>query len=160
MERLFEALAGVIAVDAGYTGGSAKNPRYEIVQLGITGHAEAVQVVYNPGVVQYDELLDVYWRNIDPTDAGGQFCDRGQQYRPIIFYGDETQKRAADASKAALEAAGRFTRIVTRILPASAFWRAEPAHQGFYRTHPFEYQIYLTGCGRDDRLRTLWGKSW
>jgi methionine-S-sulfoxide reductase len=159
MERAFEALAGVMAVDAGYAGGSAKNPRYETVQLGITGHAEAVQVVYDQRVIQYGELLAVYWRNIDPTDAGGQFCDRGQQYRPIIFYGDDAQKGAAEASKAALEATGRFKRVVTQVLPASTFWRAEPVHQGFYRTHPFEYQIYQTGCGREAKLRDLWRAS-
>ena len=159
LERAFEERARVIAVNAGYAGGSAKNPRYEIVQLGITGHAEAVQILYDPEVIQYGRLLETYWRNIDPTDAGGQFCDRGQQYRPIIFYGDDDQKAAAEASKAALEAAGRFKRIVTQILPASTFWQAEPVHQGFYRTHPFEYQIYQTGCGREARLRDLWRAS-
>jgi peptide-methionine (S)-S-oxide reductase len=158
MERAFDEVAGVVSVDAGYTGGSAKNPRYELVQLGVTGHAEAVQVIYEPRVVSYGELLDAFWRNIDPTDGGGQFCDRGQQYRPIIFYGDTAQKNAAEASKTALEASRRFKRIVTQILPASGFWRAEPAHQDFYRTHPFEYRIYQSGCGRETRLQALWGE--
>jgi peptide-methionine (S)-S-oxide reductase len=159
MERVFDELAGVASVTVGYTGGSAKNPSYELVELAITGHAESVQVVYDPKVIRYAELLDVYWRNTDPTDGGGQFCDRGTQYRPIIFYNDDAQKQAAEGSKKALEDSRRFKRILTQILPASTFWRAEAHHQGFYKTHPFEYRIYQVGCGRDARLLDLWGKG-
>jgi peptide-methionine (S)-S-oxide reductase len=156
MEHVFDELAGVVSVTTGYAGGSAQKPSYALVELGITGHAEAVRVVYDPNVIDYEELLHAYWRNTDPTDGGGQFCDRGPQYRPIIFYNDEAQRQAAEMSKKALTDSRRFKRIATQILPASTFWSAEADHQGFYKTHPFEYRIYRVGCGRDVRLLDLW----
>jgi peptide-methionine (S)-S-oxide reductase len=159
MEHVFDELPGVTSVTVGYAGGTAKNPSYELVELGVTGHAEAVRVVYDPGVIDYRALLDAYWRNIDPTDGGGQFCDQGSQYRPVIFVGDETQKQLAEASKQALEDSRRFKRIAAKIVPASTFWRAEDRHQHFYKTHAFEYRLYRIGCGRDARLQALWGRA-
>jgi peptide-methionine (S)-S-oxide reductase len=156
MEHVFDELPGVVAVTVGYAGGAAKHPTYEQVEMGITGHAESVQVVYDPGSIAYQTLLDAYWHNIDPTDGAGQFCDHGTQYRPIIFYADETQKRLADASKAALEQSHRFSRVMPQIVAASTFWRAEDYHQHYYKTHAAAYRIYRTGCGRDARLRQIW----
>ena len=117
MEHVFDELAGVVSVMVGYTGGAAKNPSYEQVELGVTGHAESVQVVYDPKKIDYEKLLDAYWHNTDPTDGGGQFCDHGTQYRPVIFYNDDVQKQIADASKKALEDSHRFKRILTQIVP-------------------------------------------
>jgi len=158
MEHVFDELPGVVSVTAGYAGGTAKRPSYEQVEMGVTGHAESVRVVYDPKKIAYDALLDAYWHNTDPTTAAGQFCDFGTQYRPIIFYGDETQKAAAERSKAALEASHRFTRVLTAIQPASAFWPAEPVHQHYYKTHAAAYQRYRVGCGRDARLAELWSR--
>ena len=159
MEHAFDELPGVISVTVGYAGGTAKNPSYEQVEMGITGHAESVQVVFDPARIGYDRLLDAYWHNTDPTDGSGQFCDHGTQYRPIIFYADDAQKESAEQSKKALEDSRRFTRVLTRILPASTFWRAEEYHQHYYKTHAALYRLYRIGCGRDARLRELWGKS-
>jgi peptide-methionine (S)-S-oxide reductase len=156
MEHVFDELPGVVSVTTGYAGGSAKRPSYEQVEAGITGHAESVRVVYDPKTIAYDALLDAYWHNTDPTTAAGQFCDFGTQYRPIIFYGDEAQKVAAERSKAALEGSHRFTRVLTQIQPASAFWPAEPLHQHYYKTHAAAYRKYRIGCGRDARLAQLW----
>jgi len=158
MEHVFDELAGVVSVTVGYTGGSARNPSYGQVELGITGHAESVQVVYDPKKIDYQKLLDAYWHNTDPTDGGGQFCDHGTQYRPVIFYNDELQKQIADASKKALEDSHRFKRILTQIVPASTFWRAEAYHQHYYKTNAFQYRMYRVACGRDPRLADLWGK--
>lgn len=157
MEHVFDEIAGVVSVTAGYTGGTAKNPSYEQVEAGVTGHVESVRVIYDPARVRYDTLLTAYWHNTDPTDGAGQFCDHGSQYRPIIFYADETQRRLAEASKRAIEASHRFERVLTRIAPASTFWTAEARHQHFYKTHAAAYQRYSIGCGRDARLKELWG---
>jgi peptide-methionine (S)-S-oxide reductase len=157
MEHVFDELPGVSSVTAGYAGGSVNRPTYEQVEMGVTGHAESVQVVYDPKTIGYDKLLDAYWHNIDPTDGGGQFCDHGTQYRPIIFYADEKQKQLAQESKSAVESSSRFKRVMTQIVPASAFWPAEAYHQHFYKTHAAQYRAYRVGCGRDARLQELWG---
>jgi peptide-methionine (S)-S-oxide reductase len=158
MEHVFDELPGVASVTVGYTGGTAKKPTYEQVEMGITGHAESVQVVYDPAKVSYDALLDAFWHNTDPTTGAGQFCDTGSQYRPIIFIADEAQREAAERSKKALEQSGRFKRVLTQIQPAATFWPAEEYHQHYYKTHAAAYRIYRVGCGRDARLRQLWGQ--
>jgi peptide-methionine (S)-S-oxide reductase len=156
MEAPFDELEGVASTTSGYTGGRVEDPTYEQVSAGGTGHAEAVQVLYDPERVSYEELLRVFWRNVDPTDAGGQFCDRGNQYRTGIFYHSEEQKRQAEATKRKLE--GRFDRpVVTPIEAAGAFYPAEEYHQDFYDKSPIRYKVYRTGCGRDRRLEELWG---
>jgi peptide-methionine (S)-S-oxide reductase len=159
MEHVFDELPGVVSVTAGYAGGSAKKPSYEQVEMGITGHAESVHVVYEPAKIQYETLLNAYWHNTDPTNGAGQFCDIGSQYRPIIFVADDEQKAAADRSKTALEQSGRFKRVLTKIEPATEFWPAEAYHQHYYKTHAAAYQMYRVGCGRDARLRQLWGQG-
>jgi peptide-methionine (S)-S-oxide reductase len=158
MEHVFDALPGVTSVTAGYSGGTAQHPSYEQVEAGITGHAESVQVVFDPAKTSYDVLLDAYWHNIDPTTAAGQFCDYGTQYRPIIFYSNETQRLAAERSKKAVEDSRRFKRVMPQIVAASTFWPAEAYHQHFYKTHAAAYQAYRIGCGRDARLRELWSR--
>jgi peptide-methionine (S)-S-oxide reductase len=158
MEGPFEKLSGVHSVVSGYTGGQKKNPTYEQVSAGGTGHAEAVQIVYDPAKVSYEKLLEVFWHNIDPLQANAQFCDRGSQYRSAIFYHDDAQKTAALESKRAIEAQGRFPRpIVTEIVAASTFYEAEEYHQDFYKRNPLRYNTYRVGCGRDRRLKELWG---
>jgi peptide-methionine (S)-S-oxide reductase len=160
MEATFEEVPGVVSAISGYAGGTVKNPTYEEVSSGTTGHAESVQVAYDSSRITYERLLDVFWHNVDPLDGGGQFCDRGTQYRSDIFYQGEDQKRAAEASKRKLEASGRFSKpIVTRIVPLEAFYPAEEYHQDFYKKNPVRYKMYRLGCGRDARLRELWGKS-
>jgi peptide-methionine (S)-S-oxide reductase len=156
-EHVFDELPGVVSVTVGYAGGTAKKPSYEQVEMGITGHAETVQVVFDPKKIGYAALLEAYWHNMDPTSGAGQFCDTGTQYRPIIFYADEEQKALAEQSKAALEASHRFSRVLAQIVPLSTFWRAEDYHQHYYKTHAAAYAIYRSGCGRDARLRQLWG---
>ena len=158
MEGPFEALEGVESVLSGYTDGERPHPTYEQVSSGRTGHAEAVRVLYDPQVVGYEKLLEVFWHNVDPTDAGGQFCDRGSQYRTGIYPVDAEQRRAAEASKAAI-AAELDEPVVTAITDAGPFWIAEDYHQDYYRTHPTRYRQYRSGCGRDDRLRELWGSA-
>ena len=158
MEPPFEALPGVISVVSGYTGGRTKNPSYEDVSSGVTGHAEAVRIVYEPSKVSFEQLLEVFWHNIDPLTPDQQFCDKGTQYRSAIFYHDEAQRAAAEASKDALAASGRFkTSVVTSIVPARAFFPAEEYHQDYYRHNPLRYKYYRHGCGRDERLQELWG---
>jgi peptide-methionine (S)-S-oxide reductase len=158
MEGPFEALPGVLTVSSGYSGGQEPNPTYEQVSSGTTGHAESVQVVYDPSRVSYEKLLEVFWRNVDPTQAGGQFCDHGRQYRTAIFTADEAQRSAAEESKRRLEASGKLPgRIVTEIVPAGLFYPAEEYHQDFSKKNPLRYQGYRRGCGRDARLRELWG---
>jgi peptide-methionine (S)-S-oxide reductase len=158
MEGPFEKLPGVHSAISGYTGGQKKKPTYEEVSSGGTGHAEAVQVVYDPAKVSYEKLLEVFWHNIDPLQANAQFCDRGSQYRSAIFYHDEAQKAAALESKRALEAEGRLAKpIVTEIVAASVFYPAEEYHQDFYKRNPLRYNSYRMGCGRDRRLKELWG---
>ena len=160
MEPPFDAVPGVYSTTSGYAGGQVKNPTYEQVSSGVTGHAESLRVGYDPQRVTYDQLLEVYWRNVDPIDGGGQFCDRGMQYRPAIFYGSEEQKQAALASKKALETSGRLPRAVAvQIVPLEAFYPAEDYHQDFYKKNAFRYKSYRMGCGRDRRLEAIWGKE-
>jgi peptide-methionine (S)-S-oxide reductase len=160
MERPFEKLDGVISVTAGYTGGHTENPTYQEIEHGDTGHAEAVEIVFDPNKVSYSRLLDVFWHNIDPTNSHGQFCDYGDQYRSEIFYHTEEQQRLAVASKQALEEHKPFAGpVLTRIAPASAFYPAEEYHQDYYKKNPLRYRFYRFRCGRDERLEELWGKS-
>jgi peptide-methionine (S)-S-oxide reductase len=155
----FDTLDGVVATVIGYTGGRKTNPAHEDVAAGRTGHALAVQVLYDPQRLLYSQLLDVFWHNIDPTVPNRQFCAKGAQYRAAIFYHNQTQKRLAEASKQALAASQRFTsRIVTRISPLEAFYQAAVCHQHFYRTHPQCYRLCRAACGREQRLRELWGQ--
>ncbi len=157
MEPPYDELEGAISTISGYIGGTKKNPTYEEVSGGTTGHAEAVQITYDPTKISYEKLLDVFWRNIDPLTANAQFCDAGSQYRSAIFYHDEAQKNLAEASKRRLQ--GRFKQpIVTEIVRATEFYPAEDYHQDYYKKNPIRYKIYRYGCGRDQRLQTLWGK--
>lgn len=159
MEPPFEKLKGVREVVSGYTGGSTVNPTYEEVSAGRTGHREAVRVTYDPAVVSYEQLLQVFWRQIDPTDAEGQFVDRGGQYASAIFYYTPRQKAAAEKSKQALQWSGRFTKpLVTDLLPAGAFYRAEEYHQDYYKKNPLRYKFYRFNSGRDQFLDKVWGK--
>ena len=158
-EEAFEKLAGVTEVVSGYMGGKVKNPSYEQVSTGRTGHTEVVQVVYDSKKVSYERLLEQFWVNHDPTVTDRQFCDAGSQYRPSIFWHDEEQKRLAEASKAKWEKEKPFRqRIVTPIVKAAEFWPAEDYHQDYYRKNPARYKFYVTGCGRYARLDELWGK--
>lgn len=160
MEPPFEKLAGVLSVTSGYTGGSLVNPSYEQVSAGNTGHVEAVEIRFDPARITYDQLLDVFWRNIDPTDGGGQFVDRGDQYRSAIFYLDPTQQLLAAASKARLAASGRFDRpLVTAILPAGPIYPAEAYHQDYYQKNPLRYHYYRYNSGRDQYLERIWGPT-
>lgn len=159
MEPPFEKLDGVHAVLSGYIGGHKPNPTYREVSSGGTGHAEAVEISYDPARVTYQQLLEVFWMNIDPTDGRGQFVDRGDQYRSGIFYLDEEQKRLAEESKARLQASGRFDRpIVTEIVAATTFYRAEAYHQDYYKENPVRYTFYRYNSGRDQFLRKAWGE--
>jgi len=159
MEPPFDELPGVISTTSGYTGGQKKNPTYEEVSAGGTGHAESVEIVFDPAKVTYQQLLDVFWKNIDPLTPDRQFCDVGSQYRPAIFYHSEEQKRLALASKKAIEDSGRFKQpIVTEIVAASPFYRAEEYHQDYYKKNPIRFKYYKFGCGRARRLEQLWGK--
>jgi peptide-methionine (S)-S-oxide reductase len=156
----FEALDGVVSVTSGYTGGSKPNPTYEEVSAGGTGHAESVDVVYDPAKITYDKLLDVFWHNVDPTTADGQFCDHGHQYRTAIFYHDETQRRLAEESKQALERSKKLPGpIVTEIVAAGPFYPAEEYHQDYYKKNPVRYRFYRYTCGRDQRLQEIWGAA-
>jgi len=160
MEPPFDKLPGVISTTSGYTGGQKKDPTYQEVSAGGTGHTEAVQVVYDPKQVSYEKLLDVFWHNIDPTQKDGQFCDHGSQYRTAIFYHDEEQKKLAEAAKARLQQEKPFQGdIVTEIVPAGEFYAAEDYHQDYATKNPIRYKFYRTGCGRDQRLKQLWGKA-
>ena len=160
MEEAFEKVDGVIDVLSGYMGGSAKNPSYEEVSAGRTGHAESVEVRYDPRKVTYPQLLEAFWRNVDPVTPEAQFCDYGNQYRAAIFYQGEEEKRLAEESKRAIEQSKRFsTPIVTQVAPASEFYLAEEYHQDFYKKNPFRYKYYKFTCGRAQRLEALWGKS-
>jgi peptide-methionine (S)-S-oxide reductase len=160
MQPAFDKVKGVVSTTAGYTGGHTPQPTYEQVSAGGTGHVEAVQVVYDPALVSYANLLEVFWHNVDPIDAAGQFCDKGSQYRSIIFYYNDEQKRLAEASKAALERSSRFSQpVVTEIRAAAEFYPAEDYHQDYYRKNPLRYKFYRFACGRDARLQTLWGSS-
>ena len=160
MEPPYDHLDGVLSTTSGYTGGSTADPTYQEVSRGGTGHAEVVQVVYDPAKVSYEQLLDVYWRNVDPLDGGGQFCDRGDSYRTSIFVHDADQRRLAEASKQALEDSDRFTQpIVTPIVDAPTFYPAEDYHQDYYEKNPVRYKFYRWNCGRDQRLAEVWGEA-
>ncbi len=160
MESPFDKLGGVVSVTVGYTGGRTAKPTYEEVSSGGTGHAESIEVVFDPAKIGYAQLLDVFWRNVDPTTPNRQFCDVGTQYRTAIFYHGEEQKALAEASKKALEASGRLPgRIATEIVPAGEFWPAEEYHQHYYRKNPIRYKFYRYNCGRDQRLEELWGRD-
>jgi peptide-methionine (S)-S-oxide reductase len=157
VEEAFEKVPGVIAAVSGYAGGTLKNPTYEQVTTGRTGHYEAVKITYDPGKVSYRQLVDWFWRNVDPHDADGQFCDKGPHYRGAIFYQGEAQKKVADESKTAL--AGQLKRpIVTDILAAGPFYDAEDYHQDYYKKNANRYQFYKHGCRRVQRLEQVWGK--
>jgi peptide-methionine (S)-S-oxide reductase len=156
MEPPFDSLDGVVSTTSGYTGGRTDNPTYEDVSRGSTGHTEAVEIVYDPRRITYAQLLEVFWRNIDPLTADRQFCDIGSQYRAGIFVHDESQRRLAEESKRAV--AERLKKpIVTEIVAASRFWPAEEYHQDYYKKNPVRYKFYRAGCGRDQRLRAIWG---
>ena len=160
MEPPYDELDGVISTTSGYIGGSRLNPTYEEVSSGMTGHTEAVQIVYDPSKITYEALLDVFWRNIDPTTKDRQFCDRGSQYRTGIFPHDDEQQRLAEASKTRLEQTNPFADpIVTEITRAGEFWEAEDYHQDYYLKNPLRYKLYRYGCGRDSRLEQIWGTS-
>ncbi|PKN64588.1 MAG: methionine sulfoxide reductase [Deltaproteobacteria bacterium HGW-Deltaproteobacteria-15] len=158
VEADFEKIPGVVEVISGYTGGHRENPSYDEVSAGKTGHVEAVQVLYDPEKVSYGELLDVFWRHVDPTDPAGQFVDRGSQYRSAIFYHDEEQRRLAEESKTLLEKSGRFDKpIATDIAPLNKFYPAEEYHQDYYKTHELRYRFYRQNSGRDQFLKKAWG---
>ncbi|WP_204140608.1 peptide-methionine (S)-S-oxide reductase MsrA [Halomicronema sp. CCY15110] len=159
MEKPFDELPGVISTTSGYTGGTVANPSYMQVSGGGTGHVEAVKVTYNPAQVSYDQLLEVFWHNVDPVDDRGQFCDKGSQYRSAIFYQDEQQAAAAESSKQALAATKFNQAIATEILATSAFYPAEDYHQNYYQTHSVRYKVYRYACGRDQRLEAIWGEA-
>jgi peptide-methionine (S)-S-oxide reductase len=160
MEPPFDVLDGVISTTSGYIGGSKKDPTYEEVSAGVTGHTEAVEIVYDPGKVSYEKLLDVFWHNIDPTTPNRQFCDRGNQYRTGVFFHDEQQKKLAEESKKAIEASGKLGKpIVTEITAAGTFYPAEEYHQDYYEKNPIRYKYYRYQCGRDQRLQELWGSA-
>ena len=156
LEAPFDALPGVVETESGYTGGSVPNPTYEQVSSGTTGHVEAMRVVYDPEKVSFEKLLEVFWRNIDPTDGGGQFCDRGPQYRSAIFFADPEEEALAKRDKARLEESMGM-KIATEILPRAEFYVAEEYHQDFYRKSTLRYHYYRQACGRDQRLRQIWG---
>jgi peptide-methionine (S)-S-oxide reductase len=157
-EEAFEKVPGVVDAVSGYMGGKVKRPTYEQVSSGMTGHTEVVEVRYDPSKVTYEQLLEVFWLNHDPTVLDRQFCDGGSQYRPEIFVHNDEQKRLAEASKAKWEKQKPFKqKILTPITPAAEFWPAEDYHQGYYKTNPTRYRFYVTGCGRYDRLDQLWG---
>lgn len=160
MEPPYDKLEGVLLTTSGYCGGKVERPTYEQVTAKATGHYEAIRVLYDPARVNYPKLLEVFWRNVDPVDGGGQFCDRGDSYRTAIFALDAGQRAAAEASKAALAASGRLKKpIVTPILEAAPFWPAEDYHQDYYQKNPVRYRFYRSRCGRDSRLESLWGKE-
>jgi peptide-methionine (S)-S-oxide reductase len=160
MEKAFQTTPGVTDAVSGYAGGTAQNPTYEQVETGATGYRETVRVEYDPAKISYQQLLDVYWHHIDPTDPRGEFCDKGPQYRAAIWVADDAQKATAEASKKALSDSHRFSSpITTEILPAPKFWPAETYHQDFYLKNPDHYAAYRIGCGRDQRMMELWGKD-
>ena len=159
MEEAFEKVEGVLSVTSGYMGGAVANPSYEDVSAGRTGHAESVEVVYDPAKVSYQKLLDAFWRNVDPITPNAQFCDHGSQYRSAVFYQTDEEKRGAEASKQAIEQSRRFKEpIVTQIVMASQFYPAEEYHQDFYKKNPVRYKFYKYNCGRAQRLEELWGQ--
>ncbi|MGH8505582.1 MAG: peptide-methionine (S)-S-oxide reductase MsrA [Stenotrophobium sp.] len=160
MQSDFEELPGVISVTAGYTGGKEPHPTYEQVSDHQTGHFESMELTYDTHKLSYDQVLDYFWHHVDPTDAGGQFCDRGPQYRSAIFYHDETQHQAAVASRDRIDKSGKLAApVVTLILPATTFWPAEDYHQDYYKKNPLRYAYYRHSCGRDARVHEIWGRK-
>jgi peptide-methionine (S)-S-oxide reductase len=158
MEPPFDALPGVVSTTSGYTGGRIPSPSYEQVSSGGTGHIEAVQVLYDPAQVSYEKLLEVFWRNVDPLTANGQFCDRGEQYRTAVFWQDESERAAAERTKQ--EAARHLGKpVVTEITKAAPFYAAEEYHQDYYKKNPVRYKFYRYNCGRDQRLAEVWGSA-
>lgn len=159
MVKPFDQWDGIHAVVSGYTGGHTANPTYEEVKSGATGHYEAVEITYDPDVMSYEEILNIYWRQIDPTDDGGQFHDRGDSYRTAIFYHDEEQKAHAEKSRQSIADSGKFKDpIVTKILPARAFYPAEDYHQDYYKKNKDHYQKDRAESGRDEFIENVWGK--
>jgi peptide-methionine (S)-S-oxide reductase len=159
MEEVFEKVEGVLSATSGYMGGTVSNPTYEEVSAGRTGHAESVEVVYDPAKVSYQKLLDAFWHNVDPITPNAQFCDHGNQYRSAIFFQTDEEKRASDSSKQVIEQSRRFKEpIVTQIVMALQFYPAEEYHQDFYKKNPVRYKFYKYNCGRAQRLEVLWGK--
>lgn len=159
VEEVFEQVDGVVSATSGYIGGTVRNPTYDQVSAGGTGHAEAVEILYDSSRVSYERLLEVFWRNVDPVAVDRQFCDQGRQYRSAIFYHDEAQRRAAEASKRALAESGRFDRpIATEVAQAGRFYPAEEYHQDYYRKNPIRYKFYKWNCGRAQRLEEIWGE--
>ncbi len=156
LEADFEKLPGVVKAESGYTGGDLKNPTYEQVSRGSTGHAESVRVYYDPQKVTYQQLLEYFWHHVDPTVQNRQFCDVGAQYRTAIFYQDQAQREAAVASATALRKSGRFEHIYTEIVPAGPFYVAEEYHQDYYKKNPIRYTFYRKTCGRDARVEQVW----
>lgn len=157
-ESDFEKLPGVLGAESGYTGGKKLNPTYEQVSSGSTGHTEAVRVTYNPAKISYAQLVDYFWKTIDPTVKDKQFCDSGNQYRSGIYWQNEEERRIAEGSRDALLASGKFKEIFTEIVAASTFYPAEEYHQDYYKKNPIRYAYYRDGCGRDRRLEQIWGK--
>ena len=158
MEPPFEKLSGVLSVTSGYAGGTEPSPTYEQVSSGHTGYAESVQVRYDPSKIRYEQLLDAFWMNIDPTTPNAQFADHGSQYRTVIFYHTDEQKRLAEGSKDALQHSGKFDKpIVTEIVPATTFYPAEDYHQDYYKKNPIRYKLYHAGSGREGFLKKVWG---
>ena len=153
----FDHLPGIVKTVVGYSGGSMVNPTYEQVSAGTSGHYESLEITFNPKKISYKKLLDVYWKNIDPTNPNGQFCDEGPQYRSVIFYQNETQKKLAEQSKQKWLSSGKFKEIYTKILPANAFYPGEEYHQCYYKKNPVRYKLYRTNCGRDETLKKIWG---
>ncbi len=159
-EADFDKVDGVISTTSGYTGGKVANPTYDVVSAGNSGHAESVQVTFDPSKVTYSKLLEYYWRTIDPTTKDAQFCDHGTPYRTVIFVHDEQQRAAAEASKKALDGSKPFREpIVTEIVNAAQFYPAEEYHQDYYKKNPLRYKFYRLNCGRDARLKQLWGEQ-
>jgi len=156
IEKDFEKLPGVIEVESGYTAGKRANPSYEEVSAGSTGHTEAVRVIYDPQKVSYPQLVDYFWRHIDPTVKDRQFCDVGSQYRSGIYWQNEAERKVAEGSREALIKSGKFKTIHTELAPATTFWLAEAYHQDYYKKNPIRYNYYRTGCGRDARVEEIW----
>lgn len=157
MIKPFDTQPGILLVVSGYTGGHVENPTYEQVTTGTTGHTEAVEITYDPEIISYEKLVNIYWQQTDPTDAFGQFADRGDSYRPVIYYSTEQQKKIAEQSKIALQASGRFNQpIVTKIEPSKPFYPAEEYHQGYYKKHNVHYNLYREGSGRAGFIRKHW----
>jgi len=159
IEKDFEKLPGVIEVESGYTAGKTPNPGYEQVSSGSTGHAEAVRVIYDPKTVSYPQLVDYFWRHIDPTVKDRQFCDAGTQYRSGIYWANEAERKIAEASRDALIKSGKFKTIHTELAPASTFWLAETYHQDYYKKNPLRYNYYRKSCGRDARVEEVWSSK-